>query len=332
MDEVAFYIPREHAPPPGMARAMERGERFSLKAGGAEATERAWVYQTFVRLRASGFPCRLVHEVPRSGVLVAFVDSFDALPTSLRDDVFFVCVVADSSFHPFANWHVVQNPRQARRFPHSTFLPHWPQPFLQPRDPERGSAFENVYYYGKHPNLAPPLRSERWRERLGRETGLRFRLRGPEQWHDYRDADAVVAVRSFEEPAHDFLHKPATKLYNAWLAGVPAVCGKESALRAERSTEHDYLEVRSPEETIRALRFLKNHPGRVRAMRNNAARRAKNHTVEVVRERWRAFLKNTVQPQYEQWRKKSPLRRSVFHFRRRVTMNRYWSRLFRGGA
>lgn len=330
MQEVAFYIPREQAPPPAMRRALEKGERFALKTSGSDATERAWVYQTFVHLRASGFPCRLVHEVPKAGVLVAFVDSFGRLPTSLRDDVFFVCVVADSRFHPFANWHVVQNPRQTRRSRNSTFLPHWPQPFLQPRDPERGSTFENVYYYGHYPNLVPKLRSTRWRERLKKELGVRFRLRDAAEWHDYRDTDAVVAVRSFEEPAHAFLHKPATKLYNAWLAGVPAVCGKESALRAERRSEYDYLEVGSLDETIRALRFLKDHPCWVRKMRKNAARRAQAHTAEAVRERWRAFLTRTVQPQYQQWRQTSLLRRRAFHLRQRVAIGgrRGWSRLF----
>ena len=37
--------------------------------------------------------------------------------------------------------------------------------------------------------------------------------------------------------------KPPSKLFNSWLAGVPAVLGHESAYRAERRSDLDYIEV-----------------------------------------------------------------------------------------
>jgi hypothetical protein len=41
------------------------------------------------------------------------------------------------------------------------------------------------------------------------------------------------------------LAQTAIKLYNCWHAGVPAVLGAESAFRANRRSDLDYLEVQS---------------------------------------------------------------------------------------
>jgi len=317
MPNVQFYVPRDRMPPPEAARAWKSGARVPLESEGVAATEQAWIYQTYVQLRERGVACELVHEVPQAGVLVAFTNAFDGRPAALRDDVFFVCVVADSTYHPDANWYVVQNRRQVRYAPHCTFLPHWPQPALQPRDPERGATFQNVCYYGLPGNLAPALRSARWRRRLHDETGLTFRVCGPERWHDYCDTDAVVAVRSFAAE-HTHLRKPATKLYNAWLAGVPALCGPESALRAERRDEHDYLEVHGPDDVIETLRFLKAHPAFVEKMRAQAARRAQAHTPEAVARRWWHFLADVAQPRQQRWQRAGRLRRATAYAHRKL--------------
>jgi hypothetical protein len=46
-------------------------------------------------------------------------------------------------------------------------------------------------------------------------------------WHDYSTDDLVLAVRDLTEK--DALVKPASKLVNAWIAGVPALLGPEPA-------------------------------------------------------------------------------------------------------
>ena len=58
---------------------------------------------------------------------------------------------------------------------------------------------------------------------------------------DYRTLDAVIAVRPFEP--HLYFAKPASKLINAWRAGVPALVGPEFASREIRRTDDDFLEV-----------------------------------------------------------------------------------------
>ena len=75
---------------------------------------------------------------------------------------------------------------------------------------------------------------------------------------DSPDVDAVVAVRGFGKSNQP--HKPATKLYNAWLAGVPFIGGNDSAYRAEATPGTDYLVAGSPDEVIDLVLKMRNSP------------------------------------------------------------------------
>ena len=57
----------------------------------------------------------------------------------------------------------------------------------------------------------------------------------------------------------DYFAKPASKLVNAWHAGVPALLGPEPAYQALRM-QFDYIEIRSPEDAIREVIRLKENP------------------------------------------------------------------------
>src|SRR5687767_7710026 len=215
-----------------------------------------WTLQTHLRLRAAGFCSRLVREIPDEGIVVAHRDFF---PTDLRPSrrQLLVCLLADrnprgsNGYHPYAQIHVVQNPNDdflAHPSPEfrAYYMPQWPQPGLLPRDPERGDRFEVAAFFGYEHNLAPELRQAQWTERV-HDLGLIWRSVPRYRWHDYRDVDVVVAVRRFGY--RDYPHKPPSKLYNFWHAGVPAILGAESAFRANRRSDVDYLEVQSLEET-----------------------------------------------------------------------------------
>lgn len=129
--------------------------------------------------------------------------------------------------------------RPAHTWP-AAFLPSWPEAGLIRRDPARGDAFIKVSYYGLPQRLAPQLRSARF-ARLLQERGFDFEIIDRHHWNDYSDTDAVLAVRSFAKVSFD--KYPPSKLYNSWLAGVPALLGRESAYQAERRNAYDYFEV-----------------------------------------------------------------------------------------
>ena len=112
------------------------------------------------------------------------------------------------------------------------------------------------------------------------------------RWPDYSTVDAVVALRPPD--GRSYPGKPATKLYNAWLAGVPAVLGTESAYRAERRSELDYLEAASGAEALAALRELATDPHRFAAMVDNGRSRATAVAPAAVAARWRDLLFETL--------------------------------------
>ncbi len=179
------------------------------------------------------------------------------------------------------------------------YLPHWAQPRLIPRHSSRGDRFEKIAFFGHSTNLAPELQAPHWQKQL-EALGLEWvrvinhnRWDNYHQidnrWNDYREIDAVVAVRSFN-PRQTYPHKPATKLYNAWLSGVPAILGAESAYQIEGEKNVNYLEVTSLAELIAALKRLKTNPALRHILVKNGWIRAQDFTSEVITQKWHNFL------------------------------------------
>jgi hypothetical protein len=260
---------------------------------------RAWVLQTFIRLRAAGVPAVLVGE-PRPGGTLVFHAKHRSLVRRrwwrLRGTVL-VAIRADVSEALIADFEIVQNGRYAderRRFQ----VPLWMQPGILPRDGARGERLERLAYKGFTRNLAPEFTSVAWQQALaargvewvadavpfaGQATAVEA-LR----WSDFREVDAVLAVR----PASPSLHrdKPATKLYNAWRAGVPALLGAEHAFRELRRSELDYLEVRDVPEALAAVDRLIGDPGLYRRMVDHGRVRAGEFSDAVLSQRWQQVL------------------------------------------
>jgi hypothetical protein len=272
-----------------------------------------WTVKTFGYLSKMGFPCRLTDQLPDEGIIVSHREFFsDGMIPNGRQ--LFVCVVADFQRHPFAQMHIVQNARDPLLV-HATpawpaaFMPHWPETGMIPRDRARGDLFENVSYYGLPARLAPQLRSPQFAARL-REHGFNFRIIGRDRWNDYSDTDAVLAVRSFAPVSfHKF---PPTKLYNCWLAGVPALLGGESAYQAERRNEYDYFEVGSADEVLKTLLRLRGDPDLRAAVARNCAERAAGVDPMRIAETWAAFLNTVAVPAWRDWRRRSAASRIAF--------------------
>ena len=217
----------EHCLPPVEEReGWISGVAPRLAQSGKAASSQAWIYRTFLNLSAAGAEAELCHQIPDEGLVVSLTGN---LPSGFKcpEGIFLVGVVADGIPHPACHFHILQNAKHAARLPRSTYLPHWPQPGLITRKRERGDRFENVYFFGDPPNLAPELRDPSFSDSLRERLGLNLVIAGSDRWHDYSEADCVIAIR--ELGTSGFLGKPATKLYNAWMAGVPFIGGGDSA-------------------------------------------------------------------------------------------------------
>ncbi len=211
---------------------------------------------------------------------------------------------------------ILQNVAHTRRFPGSIFMPHWPQLNLIPRDPQRGDRVETMAFFGDPPNLAPELATEAFAARLLHETGVRLEIRASGRWHDFSDVDVALAVRSFTPARH--LHKPATKLYNAWLAGLPMIGGRDSAFATEAINGVDYLIARTPDELISLVRQLKSQPAFCRTLVEAGTERAKAHSRETMRQHWRELCEEVLPQRYSRWQRKGWLSRKAFWLGQKV--------------
>jgi hypothetical protein len=302
--------------PPG---TEDQAARDSVHVFAYRAGAYVWTVKTYGALAAAGFQCRLTDELPQEGIIVSHRQY---LPNEIvpNERQLFVCIVADFYRHPSAQLHLVQNPldpmlrHPSRTWP-AAFVPSWPEAGLIPRDPARGDALVNVAYYGLPPRLAPQLSGRRF-ARLMHEHGFTFRIVDRHHWNDYGETDAVLAVRSF---ARVSFHKfPPSKLYNSWLAGVPALLGRESAYQAERRNAYDYFEVTSVNDVLQTLERLRNDPALRAAIARNCEVRAAGVTEERTAARWVDFLLDIAVPAYEAWRGRSASSRRAFVRDRRL--------------
>ena len=340
---VTFYVPAPWWPSSLPSSAddywswvVEQGRVNGPLARWTGARHAATV-RTYVELKAAGFDCELTDEFPADRIVITHTDFLPhtgsdtdfpwvkrgRLGESMRSS-FVVCYQADRPRHPYAHIHLVQNRADAAHNNRSVlgrlaglrlhYVPLWTQPGLLPRDDERGNQVTEVAYFGIPDELDPSLRDPAWKDRL-RQRGFNFAIIEPAHWHDYRNVDVVIAVRSFDYPG-PMWKKPASKLFNAWMTSVPAILGRESAYQAERSSELDFIEVTSREQVEQALERLRAEPNLRTRMVDNGRRRSAEIDDGALTRRWCDVLEQEVIPAYEKWQRSSATSRQAWIARR----------------
>lgn len=262
---------------------------------------RAWLLQTYLRLRLEGHDVSISETLPETGIVVllpeptahtAFVRQYQP-----RHRQLFILTVRADIFgfrSPLGDGDVVQNGRFADN-ERTFFIPHWPQPGLVPRDPSRADRIESIVFKGGYGSLHTDYRSDAWSEFLA-ERGLTFRIASAETegavpaWHDYRSADLNLAVRPLFGDGGLRCEKPASKLVNAWHAGVPSILGPEYAYRELREDALDYIEVESLTETMEAIDRLLADRSLYRQMIAHGHVRAQAFTPTRITDRWAEVL------------------------------------------
>ena len=283
-----------------------------------------WTLQTYLWLRESGCPVRLVKGVPDEGIVVACrgLISSDFTP---GPNLFLVSINGDESPHPYAQINVVQNRIQTRLLSNSYYVPFWPQPGIIARDRARGDRFDSIAFFGDQKNIAPELQSANWSALLA-SRGIQWHVRDAQSSRntDFSDVDCVIGVRSFRRAG--YIRKPASKLVNAWIAGSPAILGREFAFREQRRSAADYLEVSTFSQTLQAIDKLAASPALRRSMAENGLSRAEEFTVPLITAVWRHLLFEVAQKSAVRWSENSVVGRRLFFLRREL------EKKARGGA
>jgi hypothetical protein len=293
-DDVSFYLPDREALGDVDAAALDPDRDADLIATGLYG----WILQTFLRLRASGAPVRLDGDPPPSGTVVAHVEYVGRLleeaPAPGR--LFVVSPRMDRGPQLMADLEVVQNASSVG--PYQVFIPFWLQPGLIGRDPSRGTRVDVVTFMGNRQSLHDELASPAWADSLsaiGLFWDIRIvtfvkndQLQRGHRWHDFSAVDVVVALRP--RAAWPAQGKPASKLINAWAAGVPAILGPETPYRELRRSPLDYIEVESTADILAALERLRSDPGLYAAMVANGLARAREFQHDRLIEQWTDLL------------------------------------------
>jgi hypothetical protein len=296
--EVWFYLPDRQAVQGLDPETLDCDRDWEFFGTGVYV----WVLQTFLRLRAAGAPVRLCRTAPASGVVVAFADYVERLIAEAPSaaDLTIVSVRADRPRQIYADLEIVQNRSSVEDF--QIFLPLWSQPGLIPRSPDRGTRVENVAFMGARKQLHEDLAGVEWADAL-RNRGVCWDLRmvtfagndhrySQHRWNDYSTCDLVVALRP--AATWDVLIKPASKLTNAWAAGVPAILSPELPYRELRRSSLDYVEARSGAEALQAIDRLRSDPALYSAMVENGLERAHEFDNDHLTVGWAEVLWQTV--------------------------------------
>lgn len=321
MEEIFFCMPESYFPCLELREKWEKNEFVDFTGNNTSLTTNAWLYQTGTLLKDAGVNCHFYTNMPSlpcRGILITmsgFLYCYsEQLP--LSPSVFIADIPADGGIpHPVAMVHLIPNQKTTKYLPFSEFIPHWSQPFLIPRNRERGERFETVCFMGNLQSIASELCSEEWHARLNQELGLRFIYRDFDSWHDFSDIDAVVAVRDFS--GKKFCYKPAHKLHNAWLAGVPFIGGRDSAFVGDGNPGKDYLVADSAEEVFEHLKKLKTDPifrAKIIKCGDEAGTR---FTREAILQSWKRLVKETLPVHALKWYQASSAKRSLLRLLQR---------------
>lgn len=274
--------------------------------------ENNWVIRTYLHLHEAGYQ-NVDIGVDFRADAINIPSATDFGIKKRMNDHFIVIPRADTAYPCMANFFIAQNDVVPPSRTHDN-IQHWPQAGILVREHDKRNGVTQASFKGRTINLDPAFRSEAFVSSLA-QLGVAYQqdsfdgVLGVHSWWDYRETDVVIAVRNLT--IRDANNKPASKLINAWFGEAPAILGPEPAFRAIRQSDLDYIEVRSPNEALEAVRLLQNDADRYWAMIENGRRRRGAFTEEAITARWVALLNGRIAAAFEAWQARRSLSRAV---------------------
>ena len=267
--------------------------RDDIRRSFAENGDLCWTVQTWCRLREMGIGgIELATEAAEGRINLAKAKSWSR--RGAAPALFQVSIQADYPRILWAQFHIQQNADQLCDDAALQYL--WPQAGIVPRNRGR----EGVRRVGFLGNIGGNLASstQEWSEALAGR-GFEFVAPEPDRWHDYSDLDVVIGLRSFGRSRHS--RKPANKLVNAWIAGVPFIGGNDSAFSQVGTAGVDHLLAHDRDEAIEQIVRLSEEPDLYRALVSAGRKQARRFTVDIIAAQWVAMLEGPIAARYREW-------------------------------
>lgn len=298
-----------------------------LRAGGG------WLLQTYLRLRRRGCPINIT-SMPTGGGIVLYHSKHErklrGIISSIAESIY-VCIRADRKKSYLADYEIVQNDFWDNK-KNIRHIPYWPQPGLVPRASSRGNKIANISFKGNDDNLDSFYSSEIWMSWLKNNNIRWIKDSSPwepskdfivsSNWNDYSNTDLIVAYRppdNTKKFAYKYRNKPANKVINAWIAGVPIIVGDEYAYNSIRKCKYDFIKIEKASDSLGAIEELISNPSYYEKIVKNGIDRSKEYTFEKIENIWIDFLydkipRNTIN-------KKSPFSISLKYRVRKIVAN-----------
>lgn len=271
------------------------------------SSERAWIVQTYLHLKNISDSIVCSDTLLPDAINVLHCD--EMLKTPSIGNYFTVSIVADRRVYLGGNIVIVQNHDQIISS-EDCWMMHWPQTNILASTRAGTENTFRIGYLGLEKNsidLKNIMKVSKHREKI------EVVFRGPGEWHDYSDLDAVVSIRDFIS-RHS--QKPPTKLVNAWRAGVVFIGGKDSAYEQIGTPGVEYYKCQSAKDLVSQVDRLIDQPELRAQMVAAGDQSAARFTDVRIAEQWLDFFETIAKPNFEYWQKRSAFGRKTFRLYR----------------
>lgn len=269
--------------------------------GTLACTQHTWTWALYHQLKKRGCNVTLEYNLVKDAINI--IHSQVARQILNPSDFirhFIVGIRADFRPFPYGQLEIVQNQRAEGR--RRIYMPLFPQPGLIARNEDR-DIVENVCISGRMKNS---IDVEQLKDDLYK-MGCRFIFKGEGHWHEMSEVDILLGIRSFSKKSYPT--KPATKLFNAWLAGIPFIGGYDSAFEQVGKPSEDYLRVSSYDELVGAVKILRSDKAMFQKLVENGKRSVNGYTPDKITDKWMEVIEHYLIPAYTYWNKEP----SIFH-------------------
>ena len=264
----------------------------------------AWIINTYLRLLLRGYQVTLSDRYEPDALCVAHHDDIKVGHDVWRS--FVVAVRADRDRTFICDAEIVQSPA-SMEYAYSYYIPHWTQPGLIPRNQNRGPVIQRIGYFGTLKNLAACFRGQDFDTALS-ALGVEFVIReDPATWHDFSDIDLVLVVR--DGTPYFLASKPATKLFNAWSAGCPALVGAEPVYAHHRKSSYDFIQIGTVSGVISTIQKLRQDPALYQRYVDRSIERSFDIQDSEILKCWVELLQGPISERYKIWRSSNALLR-----------------------